>query len=72
MKLKDIGEFGFINRIEPLCKIYNPDVLRGIGDDCAVIRVSPDLNLLVTTDLLVERVSSFWNGKVPKSSEPRR
>jgi thiamine-monophosphate kinase len=56
MKLKDIGEFGFIDRIEPLCKIHNPDVLRGIGDDCAVIGISRELNLLVTTDLLVERV----------------
>ena len=56
MQLKDTGEFGFIDRIEPLCKIHSPDVLRGIGDDCAVIGVSPELNLLVTTDLLVERI----------------
>ncbi|MCL5124412.1 MAG: thiamine-phosphate kinase [Deltaproteobacteria bacterium] len=64
MKLKDIGEFGFIDRIEPLCKVHSANIVRGIGDDCAVISVSPELNLLITTDLLVERVHFLldWQG----------
>ncbi|MGC8605024.1 MAG: thiamine-phosphate kinase [Desulfomonilaceae bacterium] len=56
MKLDDIGEFGFIDKIQRMSKIHDAEVQCGIGDDCAVIRISPDLNLLVTTDLLVERV----------------
>ncbi|MBI4963975.1 MAG: thiamine-phosphate kinase [Desulfomonile tiedjei] len=56
MKLKDIGEFGFIDRIAPLGNIRTKGVVKGIGDDCAVISVDGPNYLLVTTDLLVERV----------------
>jgi thiamine-monophosphate kinase len=34
----------------------SPAVVRGIGDDCAVLRLSPGAHLLVTTDLCVENV----------------
>jgi thiamine-monophosphate kinase len=37
-------------------KTTNPAVKRGIGDDCAVLRVAADSDLLVTTDLCVEDV----------------
>ncbi len=33
-----------------------PSIVKGIGDDCAVLRVPPGHELLVTTDLLVENV----------------
>jgi thiamine-monophosphate kinase len=56
MKLKEIGEFGFINRIAPLGAIRTEGVVKGIGDDCAVIDVGASDYLLLTTDLLVERV----------------
>lgn len=56
MKLKDIGEFGFIDRIAPLGNIRAKGVVKGIGDDCAVIALDRPDYLLVTTDLLVERV----------------
>jgi thiamine-monophosphate kinase len=56
MKLKDIGEFGFINRISPLGNVRPEGVIKGIGDDCAVIQIQADAYLLVTTDLLVENV----------------
>ncbi len=56
MKLKDIGEFGFINRISPLGNIRPEGVIKGIGDDCAVIQIQTDEYLLVTTDLLLEKV----------------
>ncbi|MGC8658249.1 MAG: thiamine-phosphate kinase [Desulfomonilaceae bacterium] len=67
MKLKDIGEFGFIDRIESLCRIHGSNVVRGIGDDCAVISVSHELNLLVTTDLLVERVHFLLDWQTPET-----
>lgn len=56
MKLSEIGEFGFIDRIAPLGMNRPGDVLRGIGDDCAVVKVEHETCLLVTTDLLIERV----------------
>jgi thiamine-monophosphate kinase len=34
----------------------NRAVLQGIGDDCAILRIAPRSQLLVTTDLCVERV----------------
>ncbi len=56
MKPGEIGEFGFIDRIAPLGSIRLGGVIKGIGDDCAVISIPGDSYLLVTTDLLVERV----------------
>jgi thiamine-monophosphate kinase len=56
MKLKDIGEFGFIDRVSPLGLIRAEGVVKGIGDDCAVVSLEGSDYLLVTTDLMVERV----------------
>ncbi|MGD8952324.1 MAG: AIR synthase related protein, partial [Desulfobacterales bacterium] len=56
MKLKDIGEFGFIDRISRGCLIRPAGIVKAIGDDAAAFRSEPDLLNLVTTDLLVERV----------------
>lgn len=56
MKLREIGEFGFIERISRGCLIRPERVLRAIGDDAAVFRATAGKVLLVTTDLLVERV----------------
>jgi thiamine-monophosphate kinase len=56
MKLGEIGEFGFIERIVPYGNIRAEGVVKAIGDDCAVISVGGPDYLLVTTDLLVERV----------------
>ena len=66
MKLGQIGEFGLIARLKE--KVCRPDqrVVTGIGDDAAAVRVSPHELLLLTTDVLVERVhfdgniQSFW------------
>lgn len=56
MKLKDIGEFGFIDRIRADTLVRPENVVKGIGDDCSVFRSSPGLVTLITTDLLVEDV----------------
>ena len=50
MKIKDIGEFGLIDRITK--KPKNKDILIGIGDDAAVVKIE-GLQVL-TTDCLVE------------------
>lgn len=55
MKLKDIGEFGLIERIAKGIKT-DKSVIKGIGDDTAVLAWTKDKNLLVTTDMLIEDV----------------
>jgi thiamine-monophosphate kinase len=52
--LRDIGEFGLIDRLERILPT-SPLVVEGIGDDCAVVRFG-DKQLLVTTDLFIENV----------------
>lgn len=57
MKIKDIGgEFALIRRLAELVPGQRPEVIKGIGDDAAVLRISPEPApyLLVTTDILVE------------------
>jgi len=55
MKLSDLGEFGFIDRIrQAVAKA--PGVVVGIGDDCAVLELPPGERLLTSTDLLIEDV----------------
>ncbi len=56
MKLKDIGEFGFIDRIKDDALIRKYLGLVGIGDDCALFKVEEGKSVLLTTDMLLERV----------------
>ena len=56
MKLKDIGEFGFIEKISQGCLIRPDNIIQAIGDDAAAFYTDAGLVSLVTTDLLVERV----------------
>lgn len=62
MKLKEIGEFGFIKRISSQFNALLPEDILGIGDDCAVIPQGGS-NLIVTTDMLVEDVH-FLRSKI--------
>jgi thiamine-monophosphate kinase len=57
MTTSDIGEFELIERIKKVVdSCRSNDVIQGIGDDCAVIKTSADLTLLITSDLLIEDV----------------
>ena len=53
--IKEIGEFGLIKRIAAATKIKNPETVKGIGDDAAVIQCNGD-KIVVTTDMLTEGV----------------
>jgi len=55
----DTGEFGLIDRIAHIMP-GSPDVIEGIGDDCAVLRVG-DRTLLASTDLFVEDIHFRWS-----------
>jgi thiamine-monophosphate kinase len=61
MSLKEIGEFGFIKKISRGCLIRPHNIIRAIGDDAAVFSTEPDQLVLITTDLLVERIHFLRN-----------
>ncbi|MCP4715045.1 MAG: thiamine-phosphate kinase, partial [Deltaproteobacteria bacterium] len=56
MLLKKVGEFGLIELLARQTSRAHPDVIKGIGDDAAVIRPDAQKHLLVTTDTLQEDV----------------
>lgn len=61
MTLRDIGEFGFIQKMSRGCLIRPQNVIKSIGDDAAAFTVEPDRVSLITTDLLVERIHFIRN-----------
>ncbi len=54
-RLSKLGEFKLIESIRRQVS-SSRDVLRGIGDDAALVRVTPGRKLLLTTDMLLEGV----------------
>lgn len=56
MQLKEIGEFGLIDRIKNIVDTSSAELIVGIGDDAAAFRISADLLTLITTDVLIEGV----------------
>ena len=54
-RLSDIGEFGFIEKIKKI-NHAGPSVVKGIGDDCAVLKYKSNKYLLFATDMLIEGV----------------
>ena len=55
MKLSDIGEFGLINRVRKWMPSSDSALVRGIGDDVAVMEMGTRA-LLATTDTLIEDI----------------
>ncbi|MBI4226933.1 MAG: thiamine-monophosphate kinase [Candidatus Omnitrophica bacterium] len=55
MKIESLGEFGLIQRLAKRLKV-GPGVIRGVGDDCAVVEGPPMWYHLLTCDLLVDGV----------------
>lgn len=54
MKIPEIGgEFAFIKRVTGV-SYRDPAIVRGVGDDCAVLEYTSDKYLLVTVDMMVE------------------
>ncbi|MFH1888779.1 MAG: thiamine-phosphate kinase [Candidatus Omnitrophota bacterium] len=53
--IKSIGEFGLIDRVKKLIKT-DASVVKGTGDDCAVIKFTGDKYTLFTCDMIVEGV----------------
>jgi len=55
VRLGELGEFKLIDRIKQQAGL-NPDVIRGIGDDAAELKIPAGHHLLTSTDLLIEEV----------------
>jgi len=65
LKLSDIGEFRVISSIRSDLKDFQKEVIVGIGDDTAAIKVSGKKLLLFTSDSLVEDVHFKWDYTSP-------
>ena len=52
--IKDLGEFGLIERLTKKIKLFNDNTLLGPGDDAAIINSSKEI--LVSSDMLVEGI----------------
>jgi len=65
MKIKDLGEFNFIEQITSQFSKNLPSNVEGIGDDCAIIYQENSKAKLVTTDLLIENIHFLKNDITP-------
>ncbi len=54
--LRHLGEFGFIERVGRRVGRTRPPVIRGMGDDAAVVSLGSGHALLLTVDLLIEDI----------------
>ena len=51
-----LAERQLLNRLRSLKQVKSPRVALGIGDDCAILRLAPGYETLITTDLSLEGV----------------
>lgn len=65
MLVKEIGEFGLIDRIAAMLSHHCPGVIKGIGDDVAVLDTSGPEYLLATCDSQVEGVHFMRDAITP-------
>lgn len=63
MLLNKIGEFGLIGRLKKRIKL-DSSVIKGTGDDCAVLKLDKNNYQLFTCDMLVEGVD-FTSNELP-------
>lgn len=55
MLLRDIGEFGLIERLSKIVQAQDEDIIANIGDDCACVKISGE-NVFLTVDTQIENV----------------
>ena len=67
MKLRELGEFGLIRRIEREARRIQGDaVVLGIGDDAALLRAKAGEDVAVTSDAFVEGVHFRFDHETPR------
>ncbi len=69
MRVRDLGEFGLIARIERAASRVSTGsgVVLGIGDDGALVRARAGEDVVVTTDAFVEGVHFRWRNESPRT-----
>jgi thiamine-monophosphate kinase len=70
VRLRDLGEFGLVARIERAAARSmrrSAGVVLGIGDDAAILRARADEDLVLTTDALVEGVHFRFATQSPRA-----
>lgn len=69
MLLRDVGEFALIDRIAAIARRAGSQrgVVRGIGDDAALLRLRAGEDLAVSTDAVVENVHFRFDRESPRS-----
>ncbi|MDX2128830.1 MAG: thiamine-phosphate kinase [Chloroherpetonaceae bacterium] len=58
-RISEIGEFGLIGKIHDQMKAteaLTPRLTKGIGDDCAVVAITDERSMVISTDLLIEQI----------------
>jgi thiamine-monophosphate kinase len=72
-RLRDLGEFGLIDRIARMAGASAPraGVVVGIGDDAAVLRPPAGEDLVVTTDTAIEGVHFRLDQETPRTAGRR-
>ena len=66
MDLSKLGEFGLIARFQSRLKYQSKQVVKGIGDDCAVLSLQAGNYQVLTTDALVETVHFNLKTQTPE------
>ncbi len=55
--LDSIGELGLIKKLTENYSPKNPDLIKGIGDDAALIKTNPEKLQVISTDLMIENIN---------------
>ena len=55
-ELSNLGEFGLIEHLTKDLALTQASSIKGVGDDAAVIRISDEESLLISTDMLIEGI----------------
>ncbi len=66
MKIRELGEFAFIDRVLAAAGRERTPVVLGIGDDASILAPEPGRELVVTTDMLMEGVHFLRESTPPE------